>query len=255
VRFAASAATGAAMLGGWRDSSTGRATGFEPVGSGFESRSRCHQVPLDLRGDGRKVSGRAGAGHASLALVSDRARDTAMTASEIRPPGRPDKPLSAWADVPFWERSWIIRHFQDRGACWLYVICRLNDDANSEPSKIGIANNPRARIATFQTAAPFRLSLFGAVLMPRHNASICERLIHEHMQADRLHGEWFSVHPGLALHFAVRVVALAMAEANGVGSETLARAWQGQATADIDRCWEAARAHVWCEELHGSFRG
>lgn len=61
------------------------------------------------------------------------------------------------------------------------------------PIKIGIASKPWERLATLQTASPYRLR--GLAAWPGSAAE--EAALHEVFAADRLEGEWFKPSPEL----------------------------------------------------------
>jgi hypothetical protein len=74
--------------------------------------------------------------------------------------------------------------------------------------KIGIAIDPRARLAALQTASPFRLKIHVAVAVPFGVAHDVERRAHRRLKAARASGEWFNVGPVDA----IKVVEAAAAE-------------------------------------------
>lgn len=64
--------------------------------------------------------------------------------------------------------------------------------------KIGISNSPLARLATLQTASPYRLRLaFSAPACG--NAFEVEQAAHAILSAHRASGEWFAVSPDMAI--------------------------------------------------------
>src|SRR5450631_1567007 len=60
------------------------------------------------------------------------------------------------------------------------------------PIKIGIAGNPRKRLATLRTASPYQLFLdYEATVIG--NAKRLEERAHDALRRHRLCGEWFSI--------------------------------------------------------------
>ena len=78
---------------------------------------------------------------------------------------------------------------------YVYVI-QAGDDA---VCKIGIAGCPKKRLRTLQIGSPQRLNLVAAFGMPRDKAARVESACHIFLAADRVSGEWFKVHPDLAV--------------------------------------------------------
>jgi len=93
--------------------------------------------------------------------------------------------------------------------CFIYVMAASRDDGSGYPVKVGISAAPQKRLASINTAAPFRVSLYRFFRMPsRTVACKIERAFHDHHHAARLNGEWFHLSPEkavdtLALHFSV----------------------------------------------------
>ncbi len=58
--------------------------------------------------------------------------------------------------------------------------------------KVGISQNPRARLEFLRTSSPFQLSLYSTWKLPdREMAQTIEREFHDEMSKCRLSGEWF----------------------------------------------------------------
>lgn len=57
--------------------------------------------------------------------------------------------------------------------------------------KIGKTNDPNGRLASLQTASPYKLKLLHT--FKADNASAAEETLHAHFQAARLEGEWFTL--------------------------------------------------------------
>jgi hypothetical protein len=93
--------------------------------------------------------------------------------------------------------------------CFIYVMAASRDDGLGQPVKVGISADPVKRLASINTAAPFRVSIHRLFRMPsRFVACKIERAFHDRHRASRLNGEWFHLSPesaisSLALHFAV----------------------------------------------------
>lgn len=81
------------------------------------------------------------------------------------------------------------------GFCYVYVIATLIGGEPSAPVKIGISENPPARLAALQTASPHDLVMFCCLTMNREWAVNIERDAHEILAGDRMRGEWFSADP------------------------------------------------------------
>lgn len=62
--------------------------------------------------------------------------------------------------------------------------------------KIGIANDPRKRLATLQVGSPVELRLLSVLKVDL--APEWERDFHKRFAQHRLHGEWFELAPGVA---------------------------------------------------------
>jgi hypothetical protein len=78
---------------------------------------------------------------------------------------------------------------------YLYVIGCLNG-----PVKVGISSSPYVRMMSFQTGCPLKLELLHAEPMRnRAHALLHERMFHDVYEQDRIQGEWFSLHPELAI--------------------------------------------------------
>ncbi len=60
------------------------------------------------------------------------------------------------------------------------------------PFKVGIAHDPQRRLTTLQAGSPARLLLHLALPAPRPVAAAAERVAHQALATQRLHGEWFS---------------------------------------------------------------
>lgn len=87
-------------------------------------------------------------------------------------------------------------------ACFLYLIeaenCSLHP--RMEMFKVGISNSVGARLATFQTATPFKLGLIQAIRLPNRDvAREFERKMHEYLDDSCVSGEWFCTHSAAAL--------------------------------------------------------
>jgi hypothetical protein len=77
---------------------------------------------------------------------------------------------------------------------WLYIFAKHEDEGCIPPIKIGISNNPWARLSTLQTACPFKVTcymLFGP--FTRDEARWHEKGLHEAYAEHQAFGEWFNV--------------------------------------------------------------
>jgi len=80
----------------------------------------------------------------------------------------------------------------------LYIICHVDAlvPAFTGPVKIGIANDPKSRLATLQTGNPRPLALYWHFpMIDRPMAAGLEQYLHEQHKACRLAGEWFDLTP------------------------------------------------------------
>ena len=65
--------------------------------------------------------------------------------------------------------------------------------------KVGIATDPKQRLATLQTAVPFDLHLHLAVAVPFHEAHAIERPAHRLLARSCVRNEWFETTPAEAI--------------------------------------------------------
>ena len=65
--------------------------------------------------------------------------------------------------------------------------------------KVGIATDPKQRLATLQTAVPFDLHLHLAVAVPFHEAHAIERRAHRLLARSCVRNEWFEATPAEAI--------------------------------------------------------
>ena len=65
--------------------------------------------------------------------------------------------------------------------------------------KVGIATDPKQRLATLQTAVPFDLHLHLAVAVPFHEAHAIERGAHRLLARSCVRNEWFETSPADAI--------------------------------------------------------
>lgn len=89
-------------------------------------------------------------------------------------------------------------------ATYLYAIGR-----EAGPVKIGVSDNPKGRLAEFQTACPFKIELLHAeVCESRASAFLDEAWAHRSLQEHRLWGEWFDI-PWTVAHDIVSISVMA----------------------------------------------
>ena len=74
----------------------------------------------------------------------------------------------------------------------IYVVA-----AENGTYKIGFANRPRERLTGLRSGSAYRLSLLRTQEVPTRFARLVERTVHDQYRSDRVHGEWFSLPPGL----------------------------------------------------------
>jgi hypothetical protein len=65
--------------------------------------------------------------------------------------------------------------------------------------KVGIATDPKARLATLQTAVPFDLHLHLAIAVPFDDAHVIERRAHRLLARSCVRNEWFETSPAEAI--------------------------------------------------------
>ena len=65
--------------------------------------------------------------------------------------------------------------------------------------KVGLATDPRSRLATLQTASPFDLLLHASVAVPFGHAHAIERQAHRLLVRSCVRNEWFETTPGDAI--------------------------------------------------------
>ena len=94
--------------------------------------------------------------------------------------------------------------------------------------KVGLATDPRSRLAALQTACPFDLHLHVAVAVPFGEAHAIERRAHRALARACVRNEWFSVTPAEA------VAAVQEAADPPEKAPTLPDEWQPRATPDLD---------------------
>jgi hypothetical protein len=83
---------------------------------------------------------------------------------------------------------------------YVYVIAKVEDEKLTGPVKVGITSEPNSRLASIQTACPFRIRIAYVFEAPnREIARHIERGFHETQVKAHLHGEWFDYHPVQAI--------------------------------------------------------
>jgi hypothetical protein len=78
---------------------------------------------------------------------------------------------------------------EDREERTIYVIAASPDG----PSKIGVANNTKKRLAQLQTGSDKLLTIFNEEIVRATHTLALERLIHTQLGHKRLKGEWFDI--------------------------------------------------------------
>lgn len=73
---------------------------------------------------------------------------------------------------------------------FLYVIASASGIG---PCKLGVSNNPEARLKQLQTGHPESLKLYHQEPASAENVKILERLLHRDINYLRKHGEWFNL--------------------------------------------------------------
>lgn len=83
--------------------------------------------------------------------------------------------------------------------CFVYAICHVRDGVHGGPVKIGIANDPVARLRQLQTASAFKLAISACVLLDnREMARAIEKSLHLDCSECAMSGEWFDMRPEAA---------------------------------------------------------
>lgn len=88
---------------------------------------------------------------------------------------------------------------------FLYVV---GNGTPGTPVKIGITNDLTKRIDGLQTGHPYKLRPILSIELPKDIVRLAETMCHELLEADRLHGEWFSTSPEEAVALVTKVVEL-----------------------------------------------
>lgn len=86
---------------------------------------------------------------------------------------------------------------------YVYVIGMETPEGEwTGPSKVGVSTNPRSRLASLQTGSPMKLVLSWVfTAMDRRTAFALENAFHQMHSDDALEGEWFHMHPALAMYY------------------------------------------------------
>lgn len=82
----------------------------------------------------------------------------------------------------------------EHAPAFLYVVT-----APDGTVKVGYATDPRRRLATLQSTAAQRLDLYATEAIDGQNPREAERHAHHILERHRIRGEWFRVHPEIAL--------------------------------------------------------
>lgn len=78
---------------------------------------------------------------------------------------------------------------------YIYVITPVAR-GKTGPVKIGIAQDPKARLRQLQSGSPVGLEIFASYWCPgRDRVASLEKHMHQCMAGVRLHGEWFAATP------------------------------------------------------------
>lgn len=85
--------------------------------------------------------------------------------------------------------------------------------------KVGIATDPRMRLATLQTACPFDLTLHVAIPIPFGEAHAIERRAHRALARSCVRNEWFEATPAEAINAVRAAVAPAIQPAQPTPAE------------------------------------
>lgn len=83
---------------------------------------------------------------------------------------------------------------------FVYVIALRDGQEIKGPIKVGISSNPRARVASLQTACPFDLVLVREFRFPNREIALqFEDAFHTTQAKHRTRGEWFDLAPSYAI--------------------------------------------------------
>lgn len=105
--------------------------------------------------------------------------------------------------------------------CYVYMIVAVDAPVKKDCAmfKVGISENPKTRMATFQTANPFKLRLLKTWRLPSREDALCvEKRFHVAHINSRLNGEWFHSHVS-SVHFLEYEIVYQLAEICKVGTD------------------------------------
>lgn len=84
--------------------------------------------------------------------------------------------------------------------CHVYVIASFNIDGSPGPIKVGLSDNPKARLRQLQTGSPFRMELVAVFSFPnREIARAVEAAFHQAQKKWKTSGEWFDLKVDVAV--------------------------------------------------------
>lgn len=87
----------------------------------------------------------------------------------------------------------------DEKVCFVYVIAVGDRGEARAPVKVGLADDPEARLRNLQCANPEPLTLWARIEAPnREIARALERAFHDTQAPKRRRGEWFDIEPDYA---------------------------------------------------------
>ena len=97
-----------------------------------------------------------------------------------------------------WKRELSNRDVRDH---YVYIIAHLSEHSElCGPVKIGLSNNPIARLSALQTGSASTLVLVGRYAFWRRTHALeVEQVFHQTAAAHRTTGEWFDIEPDSAV--------------------------------------------------------
>lgn len=93
------------------------------------------------------------------------------------------------------------------GPTTLYVVGCFMDGKISNPTKVGITKDLDRRICTLQSHSPLTLEIVWSIELPsRDIAFAVEVEFQEKNLTQRLHGEWYEIHPDDVVRIVAHIV-------------------------------------------------
>ena len=92
-----------------------------------------------------------------------------------------------------------------KSPCYVYIVATINaGNELSGPVKVGVAENPTARLSGIQTGNPNKLAIAFSFWTPERGIALqLERSFHAVKSGHCLQGEWFDIEPLAAIQMMV----------------------------------------------------